>query len=86
MYREAWHAAVHGVTKSWTQLGICMTMKNILTAKAQNIHSFQVHMGHKTSFNTFIKIQVIQSISSDHKGTYKSITERHLENVQILRN
>ena len=20
MYREAWHAAVHGVTKSWTQL------------------------------------------------------------------
>ena len=19
-YREAWHAAVHGVTKSWTQL------------------------------------------------------------------
>ena len=21
MDREAWHAAVHGVTKSWTQLG-----------------------------------------------------------------
>ena len=21
MGREAWHAAVHGVTKSWTQLG-----------------------------------------------------------------
>ena len=20
MYREAWHAAVHGVAKSWTQL------------------------------------------------------------------
>ena len=20
MYREAWHAAVHGVSKSWTQL------------------------------------------------------------------
>ena len=22
-YREAWHAAVHGVTKSWTQLNDC---------------------------------------------------------------
>ena len=22
--REAWHAAVHGTTKSWTQLGDCM--------------------------------------------------------------
>ena len=22
MDREAWHASVHGVTKSWTQLGI----------------------------------------------------------------
>ena len=20
MYREAWHAAIHGVTKSWTRL------------------------------------------------------------------
>ena len=24
--REAWHAAVHGVTKSWTRLDDCTTM------------------------------------------------------------
>ena len=23
--REAWHAAVHGIAKSWTQLGDCKT-------------------------------------------------------------
>ena len=25
--REAWHAAVHGVAKSWTQLGNCTTTR-----------------------------------------------------------
>ena len=26
--REAWHATVHGVTKSWTQLSDCMIASN----------------------------------------------------------
>ena len=26
MDREAWHAAVHGVTKSWTQLSDCTVL------------------------------------------------------------
>ena len=30
--REAWHAAVHGVTKSWTRLGD-FTLPNQLTLK-----------------------------------------------------
>ena len=27
--REAWHAVVHGVAKSWTQLSDCTEQKNI---------------------------------------------------------
>ena len=32
--REAWHAAVHGLTKSWTRLGDCAT-----TATTQLIYN-----------------------------------------------
>ena len=27
--REAWHAAVHGIAKSWTQLGDCTELKHL---------------------------------------------------------
>ena len=29
MEREAWHAAVHGVTKSWTRLSSELSLKNM---------------------------------------------------------
>ena len=38
MDREAWHAAVHGVTKSWTWLSV-WTELNWLTLSARNLRS-----------------------------------------------
>ena len=29
MDREAWHAAVHGVTKNWTQLSDCTELNSL---------------------------------------------------------
>ena len=54
MYREAWHAAVHGVAKSWTQLRdwtelnmlICILQRKdnsflkVLNALEENINTF----------------------------------------------
>ena len=72
MDREAWHAAVHGVAKSWTQLSNRMTITEHSDCQSTDYHSFQVHMGHKMSFNKFIKIQVIQSLFYNHHGSYNN--------------
>ena len=52
MDREAWHAAVHGVTMSWTQLGdwteLMETMWHILNDLTSSSHSFIYY-----SFNTY---------------------------------
>ena len=36
--REAWHAAVHGVTKTWTRLSDCTTIINSIKLFFQNLH------------------------------------------------
>ena len=42
--REAWHAAVHGVTKSWTSLSNRTTTKREISQKEKNEYRILMHI------------------------------------------
>ena len=55
-HREAWHAAVHGITKSWTCLSDCTTILFFGLL-------YKIHLTHKSSLNLALtcemKIQLV---------------------------
>ena len=51
--REAWHAAVHGVTKNWTQLSDWIELKDLWeNIKCTNIHIIGVIEGEERGKGT----------------------------------
>ena len=73
--REAWRAEVHGVTKSWTQLGDQTTTKTFHLKAAEYTFFSSAHgtfsridhiLGHKSIFGKLKKIEIISSIFFNH--------------------
>ena len=70
MDREAWCAAVHGVTKSWTWLSNwteLMCVKVFSSIHRAFFRTVQI-LGHKTSLSIFKKIGIIFGIFCDYSS------------------
>ena len=48
--REAWHAAVHGVAKSWTQVSDCTELNSVILSR--KIKGFPLCVGLQIVFKT----------------------------------
>ena len=57
MDKEAWHAAVHGVTKSWTRLRCLSTHTSLLAFNSQSLdQNLRLYFNKKKSESTTIEI------------------------------
>ena len=54
MDREAWHAAVHGVTKSWTGLSDCTELNWIIGNNTHNSFSVSFNSGLRLNFEIIV--------------------------------
>ena len=53
MDREAWHAAIHGVTKSWTQLSYCLVKAMVFSAVMYGCESWTVKKADRRRIDAF---------------------------------
>ena len=67
MDREAWHAAVHGVTKSWTQVSNWteLTYSGLLLSHKNNKNNFICSM--------YLEIVILSEVSQTEKDKYHMI-------------